>query len=240
MRSKSLHWAGRALRKLGNELMARNATTGTWIDVGAHHGETTVGRANHNPGLTIYAIEPNPAAVAKIAGRAPNVIVFPFAIAERNGCAEFHINAHEAASSLLPLDEEGVRRWIGGDQFKELSTSVVPTSRLDTFMDLMEIGTVDFLNIDTQGMDLAVVRSAGRRLQDIKRITLEVSVAEHPVYVGAPSHAEVLKFLEESGFALIDRESQTYGQEENLTFVQRKPRLPAKQAEQTGKPVCQR
>ncbi len=238
MRSKSLHWAGRALRRLGNELMARNAMRGTWIDVGAHHGETTVGLANHNPGLTIYAIEPNPSAVAKIAGCAPNVIVFPFAIAERNGYAELHINAHEAASSLLPLDEEGVRRWIGGDQFKVLSTIAVPTIRLDTFMNLMGIGTVDFLNIDAQGMDLAVVRSAGRRLQDIKRITLEVSLTEHPVYTGAPSPEEVLMFLEQSGFTLIDRESQTYGQEENLTFVQRELTLTAHHMEQASKPLC--
>ncbi len=100
-------------------------------------------------------------------------------------------------------------------------TVTVPTIRLDTFMDRMGIQTVDFLKIDTQGMDLAVVRSAGRRLRDITKITLEVGVAAVPLYVGAPCKDEVLSFFDEAGFALVGAEKQTYGQEENLTFIRK-------------------
>jgi|SRR5579859_726237 len=219
MVSKSLQMLGRVLRKAGTELVARSGLHGTWIDVGAHVGETTLGLANHNPGLRIYALEPNLSAVSRVIGRAPNFIVFPFAVTQENGHAELQINAHETASSILPLNPEGVRDWIGGDKLKVISKIVVPTIRLDTFMDLMKIPSVDLLKVDTQGMDLVVVKSAGSRLRDIKKIVLEVSVARLPAYVGEPTKREVVEFLRQAGFSLCDTQVQTHGQEENLTFV---------------------
>jgi len=54
------------------------------------------------------------------------------------------------------------------------ATVPVPTMRLDTFLDGAGIRTVDYLQIDVQGAGLAVIRSAGERLQDIGRISLVV------------------------------------------------------------------
>jgi FkbM family methyltransferase len=222
MISESMHWAGRALRKLGSGLMESNSSKGTWIDVGAHRGEVTLGYARHNPGLRIYALEPNLRAAARLMGRAPNYLVIPIAVSENDGSAEFHLNAFDAASSLLTLNEEAVRSWVGVANHIVESTSIVPTMRLDTFMELVEIEKVNFLKIDTQGMDLAVLRSAGDRLQDIEKITLEVGVAPLPLYLGAPSKNEVIDFLDEAGFTLVGAEKQTYGQEENLTFIRKR------------------
>jgi FkbM family methyltransferase len=216
-----VRWAGRVLRKVGSELLRRNGMEGIWIDVGAHHGEQTLGYANHNPGLRIYAFEPNLRPAVKMMGHAPNFVVIPMAVSETDGCADFHINAFDMSSSLLPTNAEALQTWVGVEALKVESVVAVPTIRLDTFMNLIGIKTVDFLKIDTQGMDLAVLRSAGSRLSDIARITLEVEVAPVHYYVGAPSKDEVLGFLSDAGFALVEVESQTHGQEENLTFVRK-------------------
>ncbi len=221
MISKPVRWAGRALRKLGDEIIRRNGIKGIWIDVGAHHGELTIGYANDNPGLRIYAFEPNLRAAAKMMGHAPNFVVIPMAVAEKDGCANLHVNAYEESSSLLPTNEEALRTWVGVEKLKVESVVHVPTIRLDTFMELIGITKIDFLKIDTQGMDLAVLRSAGSRLREIERIMLEVEVASVHFYSGAPSKDEVLRFLDEAGFALTGVESQTHGQEENLTFVRK-------------------
>lgn len=213
-----VEWTGRVLRKAGNEILRRNGMEGIWIDVGAHRGEVTLGYANHNPGLKIYALEPNLRVAASLMGRAPNFIVIPMAVAETDGSADFHINANDFASSLLPLSKKALQAWDGLEDHIEQSIVTVPTIRLDTFMDLMQIQKIDFLKVDTQGMDLAVVRSAGSRLRDIAKITIEVGIAVVPLYVGAPSKDEVLRFLEAAGFTLTGVEKQTYGQEENLTF----------------------
>jgi len=216
-----VRWAGRVLRKVGSELLRRNGMEGIWIDVGAHHGEQTLGYANHNPGLRIYAFEPNLRPAVKMMGHAPNFVVIPMAVSETDGCADFHINAFDMSSSLLPTNAEALQTWVGVEALKVESVVAVPTIRLDTFMNLIGIKTVDFLKIDTQGMDLAVLRSAGSRLSDIARITLEVEVAPVHYYVGAPSKDEVLGFLSDAGFALVEVESQTHGQEENLTFIRK-------------------
>jgi len=71
----------------------------------------------------------------------------------------------------------------------------VSTIRLDTFMELMEIPRGDFLKIDAQGADLAVVRSAGSRLEDIDSITLEVAITPVQLYEGATSKEPVILFL---------------------------------------------
>jgi len=88
-------------------------------------------------------------------------------------------------------------------------------------MDLTGIGRVDFLKVDAQGLDLNVVRSAGSRLRDITKITLEVSVAPKRVYFGEPSKDDVLEFLCSAGFHLVGTEKQSHNQEENLTFLRR-------------------
>lgn len=221
MISNPIHWSGRAFRWLGTEIMKRSSTVGVWVDVGTCRGETTLSHARHNPNLKVYAFEPNLRVASHLVGSAPNFLVFPMAVAEQDGTATFYVNEFEMAGSLLPLNEDAVRTWVGVENHKVERTVTVPTIRLDTFMDLVGLQRIDFLKVDTQGTDLAVVRSAGRRLRDIVRIALEVAIAPVPLYKGAPSKGDVLSFFKEAGFALVRTESQTHGQEENLTFVSR-------------------
>lgn len=218
---------GRWLRRAGNRLPINHGLRGVWVDVGAHVGEETLKQALENPELKVYAFEPNLSAAVKLMGRAANYFVLPMAVAETEGTAELHVNAFQAASSLLPINEGTRQSWIGGGELKVESKVIVPTIRLDTFMRLMKIEKVDFLKIDTQGMDLSVVRSAGERLSDIEKITLEVDVTPQRLYSGAPSKDEVVAFLNQAGFSLFAIESQSHGQEENVTFVResRKHRL---------------
>jgi FkbM family methyltransferase len=213
-----LYYAGRLLRRAGNELLKQASLKGIWIDVGAHHGEITLGYAISNPALIVYAFEPNLRAASSLFGRAPNYIVIPMAVAETDGSSQFHLNAFGVASSLLTMDEDARCSWKGGEALREESVVSVPTIRLDTFMCIAEIPRVDFLKIDTQGNDLAVIRSAGQRIRDIRKITLEVDVTPNRLYQGSPSKQEVLSSLHAAGFKLVLNEPQSYGQEENLTF----------------------
>ena len=90
---------------------------------------------------------------------------------------------------------------------------------MDTVLELFDLDSVDFLKVDAQGADLAVVRSAGDGRSSIARIKLEVAVAEFCVYEGATTKPEVLEFMEGRGFSLVDAQRQTYDQEENLLFA---------------------
>jgi FkbM family methyltransferase len=207
-----------ALRRAETKILRQGSAKGVWIDVGAHLGETTLTQAMLNPSLIVYAFEPNLRPASSLFGREPNYIVIPMAVAETDGAAQFHINSSEQASSLLTMDENSRSSWKGGDVLREESVITVPTIRLDTFMDLLHITRVDFLKVDTQGNDLAVLRSCGERLGDIRKVTLEVDISARRLYQGSPSKQEISSFLIAAGFRLISNELQSSGQEENLTF----------------------
>jgi FkbM family methyltransferase len=218
VRFSPLDWTGRALRKAGAGILRSISVEGTWIDVGAHRGESSFDYACRNPGLQVYAFEPNLRAAASLLGRIAYYVVLPMAVAETDGCAAFHINRFDDASSLLPMNEQSRSSWVGGDVLRHEKTVTVPTIRLDTFMNLLSIRRVDFLKVDAQGTDLAVLKSAGSRLRDIASITIEVDVSPQPLYVGSASKSEAIAFLHEAGFELVRAQKQTYDQEENLTF----------------------
>jgi len=212
---------GRILRKLGDAAAKRTPSRGVWIDVGAHCGESSLESALLYPGLKIYALEPNLPSATKLMGRAANYFVIPFAVSEKNGIADFYISSIDAASSLLPFNEAARQSWIGGDGMNVAAAVTVPTIRLDTFMELAAIDKVDFLKVDTQGADLAVVRSAGSRLRDIRKITVEADITPVRLYEGSASRDEIVTYLERNGFVLSDVQLQSCGQEQNLTFTQR-------------------
>jgi len=192
-----------------------------WLDVGAHEGEKTLAAARGNPALYVYAFEPNLAVASRLMGLLANYVVLPLAVAEQNGSAAFHVNRYDGASSLLPFVPEGLARWIRGGELAVTETVTVPTMRLDTFLDGAGIGRVHYLKIDAQGTDLAVIRSAGERLRDIDRISLEVQTTPFELYRGASRKEDVLEFLAAAGFELVEVEAQSFDQEENLTFVRR-------------------
>jgi len=214
-----IHSLGALLQRMGNRLCYYKRASAVWIDVGAHLGETTFGFARNNPALTVYAFEPNLKLATQRIGRLPNYFIIPMAVAENDGCADFYINANDAASSILPFDKEGLRRWIGVAELRIESKIVVPTIRLETFMTIIGIAKVDYLKIDAQGADFAVIKSAGNRIRDINKIKLEAQVTPVQLYSGAGTKDEIIKYLEEAGFVFSLSEKQTKGQEENLTFV---------------------
>jgi FkbM family methyltransferase len=192
-----------------------------WIDVGAYRGERSLPQASTDPTLLVFAFEPNLPAALHLMGRLRNYVVLPMAIALKSGSATLHVTEFEPSSSLLAIDEAGRRAWIGGEQLSMVETRQVPTIRLDEFMGAAGIEHVSFLKVDAQGADLDVVRSAGNRLKDIQRVEVEVSLTPLPVYKGACSKDDVIQFFSGHGFTLVTAERQSYGQEENLTFVNR-------------------
>ncbi len=209
----------RALRETFGRWARSRSYRRIWIDVGAHEGELTFPFAAVDPKLLVYAFEPNLQAASRIMGRLRNYVVLPIAVAEHDGSAELQLNAYEQSSSLLPPDAAGLESWVSEQSFNVVESVTVPTMRLDTFMNRAGIESVDFLKIDAQGLDLEVVKSAGDRLVDVARVQLEATTGAYRQYEGAPGRAAVIEFMESRGFRLAGEESQSHGQEANLTFL---------------------
>ncbi len=181
-----------------------------WLDVGAHLGQTTVEFAQNSPWISVYAFEPNLKLAAQQFGTLENFTVIPMAVTSRDGFADFYLNIADATSSLLTFNPDELREWIGGDQIKIEKVVKVPTIRLDTFLNAMNIANVDYVKIDTQGADFDVVLSLGDRLKDVKKIKLEVAITPAQLYNGAHSKVEIVDYLTQKGFVLVDTELQKF------------------------------
>lgn len=194
-----------------------------WLDVGAHLGETTFETARRNPGLTVYAFEPNLRLASQRFGLLRNFIVLPLAVSENDAFSSFYVNSCDEASSLHEFNKNGLGNWIGGDTLSVDNEVVVPTTRLDTFMNRMGITSVEYLKIDAQGGDFNVLLSAGTRLADIENITLEVAVTEEQLYKGARDRTDIVNFMASKGFTLVKESPQSFNQELNMTFTRNHP-----------------
>ena len=112
---------------------------------------------------------------SKLVGRSA---IMPFAVSETNGLAEFSINEADGTSSLLsfnPVAFDSDWRNVAG--LKTVESIMVPTIRLDTFMELMQLERIDYLKIDTQGADFMVVKSLGTRILDDARSGRDANTA---------------------------------------------------------------
>ncbi|SDQ99771.1 methyltransferase, FkbM family [Rhizobiales bacterium GAS113] len=197
------------------------ATPRVWIDVGAHFGEHSLAAAANDPSLIVHAFEPLPALHDRLRREAPpNFIPHAMAVSDNDGEASFRVNSFDASSSLLPIDEAERADWIDGHLLREDEEITVETVRLDTFMKQHGIQKIDFLKIDAQGADLAVVRSLGARIGDVAKIQLEVCVKARQLYRGAADKTTIIGYMAERGFVIESTQEQSHGQEENLTFVQ--------------------
>lgn len=142
----------------------------------------------------------------------------PVAVTESDGFTKIYLNSNDETNSTLPLNEEAAAKWRSKRPIRAVGGAIVPTMRLDTFMRLMNIHSVDYLKVDAQGNDLSVVRSAGERIKDIKKVRMEVQVTDVPVYEGAGTKDGILEYISENGFLLVEASQQSHGQEENLLF----------------------
>ena len=86
---------------------------------------------------------------------------------------------------------------------------------------ILTIQEIVALKIDAQGHDLEVVRGIGDHLDKINYIELEVQIVHNELYKNSSKKDEVLSFLISRGFDLVHQSDQSYGQEQNLCFLQK-------------------
>jgi FkbM family methyltransferase len=155
------------------------------VDVGASRGlfANFIARKNNhkspNPSM-VFAIEPIPE-VASIIGARHNLVtvigaVLPEKSISVSGAVSLNIFKNKELSSILTIKGELDKEVWGSHVLGALpiQTIEVPAFTLEQLMISNRIPYIDFLKIDSQGMDLEVLESAGRRLRDIKAVVLEV------------------------------------------------------------------
>jgi FkbM family methyltransferase len=210
------------------------------FDVGANNGSSTMDYLQ-DPTVELYAFEPNPILyddLCKIQEKNPNYHPVKAAVGETDGEAVFNLAgpvvpsmpflhqegiSNYGCSSLLPFSETVHEEWEDRPDFQSFAKVNVMTIRLDTFVEMNSIPSIDYLHIDAQGMDLSVLKSLGKYLPIVKEGVLEAPINDKKkIYTGSHTCEEAILFLLNNGFRITDIEkNDTEGNEVNLYFKNR-------------------
>lgn len=159
-----------------------------FIDVGAHIGSVIASVIDHDPSVSVIAVEPVPEKARNLIARFPRVEVHECALGDREGEVGFFVDtALSGYSSLLTPREANAART------REIRVSI---RRLD---DLTQSDRVDVIKIDVEGAELGVLRG-GELLLARSRPTIlfESGPQEHPLY----SKEEMWAWLHERDYAV--------------------------------------
>jgi FkbM family methyltransferase len=177
----------------------------TLVDVGARGGlqPNWKAAAEH---LRVIGFEPDPDEYTRLIGaaRAGGSTVYVDSALHR-APAELTLNVARNAgtSSLLPPNLSYLARFPEADRFEVVRRVPVRVDALDNVLSARGLDGADFLKIDTQGAELAILEGARRTLaQEAFGVELEVNFA--PLYVGQPAFGELDALLNASGFQLMD------------------------------------
>jgi FkbM family methyltransferase len=180
-------------------LRRRGFSPRTCVDVGAYRGEWTRMFRDIFPAARVLMVEAQEPLRAQLA---------PFA-ARSGGAVEFEIGLLGPADGLKLAFHE---METGSSVFAESSS--VPrriVERESRTLDALLAGRpayrpLSFLKLDVQGYELQVLEGARETLASTEAVLLEASLV--PINAGCPLVAEVLAYLQQRGFRLVDFCSQ--------------------------------
>jgi hypothetical protein len=183
------------------------------LHIGAHECEER--KAYNDQGITddqIYWVEGNPEKV-KLNQDKGVPHIYQALIHNEETEVDFYITknlynpGNTESSSILPL---GVHQFYYPHvQIQE--TKKLPTIRLDTLIqkEHIPIQTLNFWNLDIQGVELEALMSAGEFLRFADVIYVEVN--EQPLYQGCALLPQLEAFLNKQGFQLVGKKMTEQG-----------------------------
>lgn len=188
---------------------AQRQKLNTIIDVGANKGQFA-GRVRALGWRgEIISFEPliKPFKLLEIhAAKDPKHLVYQYGLGDENIDTEINVASnHGASSSILEIDPTVSEAF----SITTVSRESVKIRRIiDINSELSLNLEKSLLKIDTQGFEQQVLKGAGKILEKIPMLLLEVSMRK--VYMNEPLVLELLNFLDSKGFELRDIEPSVF------------------------------
>jgi FkbM family methyltransferase len=187
----------------------------TIVDVGSRGGVTALGELAGF--VDAYGFEPNQTEYEKLVRDGASsalpyrsLNLFPWAIAEADSVAELKVTRHPGASSFLEPNLERLAEITWKERahpsgyselFEVVDRRTVATRSLAGFAREQEIGHVDYLKLDVEGLEYEVLRGARPLLPDVGVIRAEVSFI--PFRQRQKLFSDVDQLLRDFGFDLL-------------------------------------
>lgn len=174
---------------------------GFYVDVGAYHpfhySNTFL---LHKRGWRGVNIDPNPDSIALFRFHRPSDANLNYGIAEEGGERDYYVFNHQSCNTF---SKEQRDKMLSRPFMRLVKETRVPCAPLSSLLTKHANGkTIDLLNVDVEGMGLAVLRSLDWKTQAPKVICVEDDDLQlQDKGFGSPIHS----FLIERGYALRHR-----------------------------------
>lgn len=133
------------------------------FDIGANVGEYTLALKNRLPDSIIYSFEPHPENYVKLERiNESNIKLFNIGLGEESGNHFLYDLANTDGTTLASLYEE-VFSLAANEKTKKFEITI---TTLNEFAELNKIDFIDFIKIDTEGSEIAVLKGASTLLAE--------------------------------------------------------------------------
>jgi FkbM family methyltransferase len=170
------------------------------IEAGAHVGRDTVKMAQAWPAGTIYAFEPVPHLYEQLVANTKdfaNIHCYQTALSTHKGTATFYVSSEQCNTLSSLLIPHEIARDKPDVTFVPIE---VETTTLDIFIAKHNLSRIDFMWLDLQGYELAVLKASQHALDITHALLLEVSLTER--YKDNPLYPEINTWLQAQQFEL--------------------------------------
>jgi len=177
----------------------------TIFDVGANVGDMTGLFASSFPDAAVHAFEPNPHVAARLRQRfdtEPRVVINQCALGAATSRIDLYSYSNTAISSLIPVAPDGASFMDGEIRLTERIPVSVDT--IDRYLEANGIESLDIMKIDTQGYERAVLEGAASALASRRIRFILAEILFVPLYENQTSYADLLFYLWNSGYELVD------------------------------------
>jgi len=175
-----------------------------YCDVGARSG-ISLPWASLLTHLSVVGFEPEPEEYARLlASKRPQDSWLNYALADADQTLTLYLTKNRACSSIYQPNLEFLQQFPDVERFAIEEQIRLPAVKLDTLWNRGEIKALDFVKIDTQGAELAILRG-GQKFLSAEAVGLEVEVEFSEMYEGQPLFADVDSWVRNSlGLQLHD------------------------------------
>jgi FkbM family methyltransferase len=176
----------------------------TLIDIGARGGLQPNWK-QARPHLRVIGFEPDPDECARLArANDPRQALYINAALHREAAElTFNLGREGGTSSLLAPNWDYLNRFPDPGRYQVVRRVALKVDTLDRVLPARDVREADFIKIDTQGAELAILEGGRATLvQQVFGVELEVMFG--PIYAGQPRFGQLDDLLGDLGFQLMD------------------------------------
>jgi FkbM family methyltransferase len=172
---------------------------GVILDVGANIGLAAALFAHYNPERPIYCFEPLSANARMARLNCPRATVENIGLGLEKDRVTLQVDAYSVMASTIDCD------W----ETHEETFDVLP---LDTYVQEKGLDKIALIKLDTEGMELDILRGGQQTLQKTQEVVMET----HERF----RHDESMRLLSEAGFRI---DSEAFDGHTGFVFASRRP-----------------